>query len=267
MKESTRVREKLGGGYSGIGSVEVAGEILMQLAKFRQPTTLKALSDLCHLAPSKVHRYLNSLGKLGMVFHGAKSGNYYLGRNVILIGLAAMQQNDQIDEVIEQLKELATKIKSHCFLTVWSKAGPTIIKWERSDDSLIIGLPLGQVLPVSHSASGHVFAAFLEPAMTRDLIAQERLSYGDKSVRSDEDLQAILKTVREKRFAIQRGEIESEVTAIAAPVFDWEDNPVVVIGALVSKHTTEARIASVSDAVTKFAHKLSVQKPSFPFEK
>jgi hypothetical protein len=173
MKESTRVREKLGGGYSGIGSVEVAGEILMQLAKFRHPTSLKALSDMCRLTPSKVHRYLSSLSKLGLVFQGAKSGNYSLGRNTILIGLAAMRQNDQIDEVIEQLPELAGKAKSHCFLTVWSKAGPTIIKWERSDDSLVIGLPLGQVLPVSHSASGHVFAAHLGAAITRDLLAQE----------------------------------------------------------------------------------------------
>ncbi len=266
MKESTRVREKLGGGYARINSVEVAGEILLQLAKFRHPTTLKNLSAKCQLTPSKVHRYLSSLGKLGLVFQGTRSGNYSLGRNVILIGLAAMQQNDQIDEVIEQLPEFVKKIKHHVFLSVWSKAGPTIIKWERSDDPLLIGLPLGQVLPVSHSASGRVFAALLEKAVTQDLLAQERLSYGDKSIRSDEDLQSILKTVRERRYAISRGEVESEVTTIAVPVVDWEDNPIVVIGAAVPKHTAEEHIASIAESLTKFARDLSVLKPSFPFE-
>src|SRR4051794_25371275 len=113
MKESTRVRERLGGGYAGIHSVEVAGGILLKLASFRQPTSLKTLSDVCHLTPSKVHRYLSSMVKLGLVFHGKKSGNYSLGRNAILIGLAAMQQNDQLDEVIEALPELVDKIKCH----------------------------------------------------------------------------------------------------------------------------------------------------------
>ena len=266
MKESTRVRENLGGGYAGINSVEVAGEILLQLAECRHPTTHKALSERCHLTPSKVHRYLSSLAKLGLVFHGTKSGNYSLGKNAILVGLAAMQQNDQIDEVIQQLPELVKKLKHHVFLSVWSMAGPTIIKWERSDDSLVIGLPLGQALPVSHSACGRVFAAFLDAAITRDLIAQERLSYGDKTIRSDEEFQSTLKIIRERHFAIQRGEIESEVTAIAVPVFDWENNPVVVVGSTVSKHTDEDSIMVITEALTKFARELSVRKPSFPFE-
>jgi DNA-binding IclR family transcriptional regulator len=80
-------------------------------------------------------------------------------------------------------------------------------------------------------------------------------------------LQAVLKSVRDRRVAIQRGEIESDVTAIAAPIFDWEDNPVVVVGALVSKHAAEDRVASVAALVAKFARELSVQKPSFPLEK
>jgi DNA-binding IclR family transcriptional regulator len=238
----------------------------MELAKFRHPTTLKTLSARCQLTPSKVHRYLSSLGKLGLVFQGTKSGTYSLGRNAILIGLAAMQQSDQVDDVIQKLPGLVGEIGHHVFLSVWSKAGPTIIKWEWADDPLVVGWPLGQALPVSHSASGRVFAAFLKSAVTRDLLAQERSSYGDKTVRSDEDLQSIVKLVRERRFAISRGEVESEVTTIAVPVVDWEDNPSVVVAAAVSKHTPEDKVMSIAERLLRFSHDLSVPRPSFPFE-
>lgn len=265
MKESTRVREKLGGGYAGIHSVEVAAEILLQLANFRQPTSLKTLSDLCRLTPSKVHRYLSSMAKLGLVMHGKKSGNYALGRNAIMIGLAAMQQSDRIDEVIEELPELVAKVKCHVGLSVWSKAGPTIIKWEWSHDPLVIGQPLGQVLPVLHSASGMVFVAFLPPAQTHDLIAAELKAYGDYDKYSEKNLQSNLDAVRAGRYAVSRGEVESDITAIAMPVVDWDDNAVVVVEAIVSKNVAGERITSILAHLAKFCDQVSVHRPTFKY--
>lgn len=266
MALATRVHEKLAGGKAGIHSVEVASEILLQLANFRQPASLKSLSERCKLSPSKVHRYLSSLTKLGMTFQGQKSGNYLLGKNAILLGLAAMQHIDQIDDVMEGLPQLVKEIGCHVSLTVWSKTGPTLIKVERSDDSLAIPLMLGQVLPVLHSASGRVFAAFLDFALTRELIVNERLSYQDSNGQSDEDLLSVLREIRQNRFAISTGEVESETTAISAPIVDWQDNPVVVVTALVSKHSDKDRILSALTAVRRFSEQKSVQRPSFPFE-
>ena len=267
MKESTRVREKLGGGYAGIHSVEVAAEIMLQLAKFRHPVPLKTLSDLCQLSPSKVHRYLSSLIKLGLIFQGQKSANYTLGRNAVTLGLAAMQQNDQIYEVIEELPNFVRKINRHVLLTVWSKAGPTIIKWERSSDPLVVGLPLGQVLPMTHSAAGLVFSAFLDSELTRELIDKEQLSYRDGDKMSEKDLQSILQAVRENRFAVSKGEVESDVTKIAMPVVDWEDNAVVVVGVVVPKHTDPHEISAILTELTKFCAQFSIHKPAFSYAK
>ncbi len=111
-----------------------------------------------------------------------------------------------------------------------------------------------------------MFAAFLNTGITNDLLTQERLSYGSKKVRADEDLQIVLNLVRERRFAIQRGEVETEFAAIAAPIMDWEGNPIVVIGATVSKYIDEDRISSIADILTKFARHVSAGKPSFSFE-
>jgi DNA-binding IclR family transcriptional regulator len=266
MNKPTRVQENLAGRKAGIHSVEVAAEILLQLAAFRHPTSLKSLSARCKLSPSKVHRYLISMTKLGLTFHGEKSGTYSLGKNAVLIGLAAMQHIDQVDDVMEGLPQLVKEIDCHVSLTVWSKFGPTLIKLERADDPLAVPLMLGQVLPVLHSASGRVFAAFLDFALTRELIARERQSYKDSAVHTDEDLRKMLDVIRQDRFAISNGEVERDTTAISTPVVDWENNPIVVVTALVSKNSDKERIQSALTGVRRFAEQKSVQKPSFPFE-
>ncbi len=263
---ATRVHEKSEGGKSGIYSVEVAMEILLQLANFRHPTSLKALSERCKLSPSKVHRYLSSMTKLGLTFQGQKSGNYSLGKHAILLGLAAMQHIDQIDDVMEGMPQLIEEIDCHVGLTVWSKTGPTLIKLERTDDSFEVPVMLGQVLPMLHSAPGRIFAAFLDSDLTRDLIASERLSYRDSNGQTDEELQAMLHEIRQNRFAISTGDVESATTSIAAPIADWQDNPVIVVTAMLPMSSEKERVLSTLTAVRRFADQKSVQRPSFPFE-
>jgi DNA-binding IclR family transcriptional regulator len=177
-----------------------------------------------------------------------------------------MQQIDQIDDVMEELAILVKEINCHVALTVWSKTGPTIIRWERSDDSLAVPLQLGQVLPILHSASGRVFAAFLDSSLTRELIAQERQSYGDSHKQTDEELKATLTEVRQNRCAVSKGEVESETTAISTPVVDWQDSPILVITAIVSKNSDDDRILSILTTMRRFSEQKSVRKPSFPFE-
>ncbi len=235
MPLATRVYEKLTGQKDGIHAVEVVAEILVQLSHVRQPTSLKVLSERCNLSPSMVHRYLSSMMKLGFIFQGQKSGFYSLGRNAVSIGLAAIQQMDQVDDVMEELGVLVREVNCHVAITVWSKTGPTIIKWERSEDRLAVPMQLGQVLPVLHSASGRVFAAFLDASLTSELIARERLSYGDSQKQTDEEVLSMLAEIRQNRCAVSKGEVESETMAISTPVVDWQDNPILVLTATFPK--------------------------------
>jgi DNA-binding IclR family transcriptional regulator len=217
MPLSTRVHDKLTGQKNGIHAVEVVAEILVQLSYFRQPTSLKILSERCKLSPSMVHRYLSSMIKLGFIFQGQKSGFYSLGRNAISIGLAAIQQMDQVDDVMEELGSLVKEVNCHVAITVWSKTGPTIIKWERSEDRLAVPMQLGQVLPVLHSASGRVFAAFLDESLTSELIAKERLSYGESQTQTDEELRSMLTEVRRsiaKKRKIASSGLNRQLTAL-----------------------------------------------------
>jgi DNA-binding IclR family transcriptional regulator len=173
---------------------------------------------------------------------------------------------DQVDDVMEELGALVKEVNCHVAITVWSKTGPTIIRWERSEDRLAVPLQLGQVLPVLHSASGRVFAAFLDSSLTSDLIARERVSYGDSQKLTDEKLRSMFTEIRQNRCAVSKGEVESETTAISTPVVDWQDNPILVLTAIVSKNSDDDRIFSVLSAMRRFSEQKSIRKPSYPFE-
>lgn len=264
MKDVNRIYENLSDEYAGIDSIEIAGEILSQLANFGRPAALDTLSERCRLSPGTVHRYLSSLASLGFVFQHAISGRYSLGRNAIGIGLTRTRHDVEIDEVVEGLPVLVGKIHHHIFLSTWTKAGPTVVKWEQSDDPIVIATHMGEVLPMSSSASGRLFAAFLNPAITKEAIEQQSGAHGDTS--ADEKFQSILKSVRRQRVAISRGEIESEITTIAVPIVNGEGNAVAVVGSTISKNAEEDSLLPIRAELTKFAHDLSVRRPLIPLE-
>ena len=267
MPLATRVHDKLTGQKNGIHAVEVVAEILVQLSYFRQPTSLKILSERCKLSPSMVHRYLSSMMKLGFIFQGQKSGYYSLGRNAVSIGLAAIQQMDQVDDVMEELGSLVKEVNCHVAITVWSKTGPTIIRWERSDDRLAVPHA------VRASAACPAFRIGTGLCGLPGCFIDKRADRPGKSCpteihrqQTDEELQSMLTEVRQNRCAVSKGEVESETTAISTPVVDWQDNPILVLTAIVSKHSDDDRIFSVLNAMRRFSDQKSIRKPSFPFE-
>src|ERR1700758_2681756 len=71
----------------GIQSVEIGAEILRTLATFGRPVPLRSLAGKCGMPVGKVHRYLVSLTRAGLVEQDPTNGYYGVGRSSIAIGL------------------------------------------------------------------------------------------------------------------------------------------------------------------------------------
>src|SRR5579864_5166633 len=74
----------------GIQSVEIGAEILRTLATFGRPVPLRSLAAKCVMPVGKVHRYLVSLTRAGLVEQDATNGYYGVGRSSIAIGLSGL---------------------------------------------------------------------------------------------------------------------------------------------------------------------------------
>lgn len=162
-----------------IHSLEVALNVLSKMVEKGRPLALKELSELCSEPPSKIHRYLSTLMSLEFVSQTHRHGAYTLGRGCIRLGLAAMRQVDLFQRIESGLERLAQQTTCHSFMSIWTTAGPIIIRWIFADDAVPVNTMPGQVFSVSRSSAGRIFAAFLPKSQTESLLQRELAALGE----------------------------------------------------------------------------------------
>jgi len=158
----------------GIQTVETAMEVLDIITQEGSAIGLSELSRKTGLIPSKLHRYLVTLTRHGMVKQSVVTGLYDLGPTALRIGLAALNRHDAMSSAQEVVGAISVTTRSAVALYVWTDLGPTLVRME-------IGTPpppatprVGAALPLAHSGTGRVFLAHLPSARTAPLLRKER---------------------------------------------------------------------------------------------
>lgn len=185
---------------------------------------LRDLAKAAHMPPAKAHRYLVSLINLGLVEQIAQSGRYDLGPFCLELGLARQDRIDAIGVAVSAIEELREKTQESVVLSVWTERGPVIVRvLVESRRPAAIRARVGAVLPITTTASGLAFAAFLPRELTADLIATElqrnRKASADGPT-SRKQLDSMLDEVRRHQIARAEGTMTRGLNAICAPVFD-----------------------------------------------
>ncbi|MEM7653388.1 MAG: IclR family transcriptional regulator [Pseudomonadota bacterium] len=199
-----------------IQSVGVSIEILKALADGAGAMTLKEISEKVDMAPAKVHRYLASFVKVGMVERGANEV-YAFGPLAVQIGVAAIARIDIVNRAADDLKNLVAETGTTAMLSVLGNKGPTVIRWERSSANLHTNLGLGSVLPLCTSATGHSFLAFA-PSRIVEPLAQREMS----ELPNPPDITVLRDTVRRRGYASVDQTFIPGLFASSAPILNWQ---------------------------------------------
>jgi DNA-binding IclR family transcriptional regulator len=225
----------------GVQSVTIAARILNALAVAGGSVALRKLAADTGLARGKVHRYLLSLRRAGLVSQQADTSLYQLGPQAIAIGLAALRGVNPVAEVCSALPALRDRINQTVTAAVWSEAGPVLVAMQESDHWLTMNIRIGSRLPLLTTAIGRIFLAHLPKADVASLVAAERKAAQVRrtDLPSAEAIESVIDEVRKRRLARVPSAIIPGIDAVAAPVFDFADNLVAVI-CVVAK--SEARI-------------------------
>jgi len=219
----------------GIQSIEIGARLLDVLAAASGPMTLRDLASGAGMSSSKARRYLVSLIKCGIVQQDAATSRYDLGEMSLRLGLAALHRSSAVRIATLATIELNQIADETIALSVWGEHGPTIIAWYDSSNLVICNLNVGSVLPLLRSATGRVFLSFLPRAVTQRQIDRELAddpAAARVGVRSAADIDKVVAQVRRRRVAVTRGEFLPGLSAIAAPIFDFEGRLVAVMAML-----------------------------------
>lgn len=216
----------------GIQSVEVSFVILAALAGSGRSLALKELGALAGMPPSKVHRYLASFIRTGLVRQDEATGHYDLGPMSLNIGLAALSRLSILDWCDTAAKSITRQTGLTSLVSIWGPHGPTVVRWQRASADFVTSLGLGSVLSLFNSATGRVFLAYLPAVMIKNHVAKEIMkdqTRGFTNNAASSELKQNIQIIKRDGFATVDGSVIPGLYAIAAPVLDIQGEAAAVI--------------------------------------
>ncbi|MER5948154.1 IclR family transcriptional regulator [Streptomyces sp. NPDC001904] len=223
----------------GIQSVELAMTVLLALEEGRGPMSLTQIAAAAGMQPSKAHRYLVSLARVGLVAQSPSSGRYDMGPAMRRLGVESLRRMDEVALVSEHLTGLRDRTTHAVNLAVWGDHGPVVVRWEYGAHALPITVRVGATMPLLTSAMGGAFLAHLPEQITEPaLCGQLQTEQLDAATR--ETVARIRDEVRREGVATTAGGVIPGVTSLAAPVFTAGDSfPLVVTLVMPARGITE----------------------------
>jgi DNA-binding IclR family transcriptional regulator len=186
-------------GQQGIQSVEVAAPLLLALAAAPGPLALSMLAKNAGMPSAKAHRYLVSLIRVGLVGQDAATGLYDLGALALELGLAALGRLDAVKLADETLAGLRDATGETVALATWGNFGPTYIRLLQSRRPVTINLQIGSVMPMTYTATGLCFAAFMREEETEELLRGELDHNRDQKLDAPQSKKALAPLLEETR--------------------------------------------------------------------
>lgn len=228
----------------GIQSIEVGGQVLLAMVHSGRPMALKDIAREADMPPARVHPYLVSFSRIGLIEQDDTSGRYALGPLALQMGLISLKQANPVQAASAALGELVQRIGHTVSVSVWGSRGATIVRLEESPAPIHVNMHYGTVFSLAGTATGRLFAAYLGADKVQQLLDDERRrqkSNPDPIVQGVPPPRAVppwrefereLAEVRLHGLSRSDGDTMPGVNALAAPVFDYHGNIALAITAI-----------------------------------
>jgi DNA-binding IclR family transcriptional regulator len=244
---------------TGIQSVEIGMSILDAFAASTGAMSLKQISHATGMAPSKVHRYLASFVRGGMLIQAATNGLYDLGPTARRLGLAAMGRLDAFSVASNGLLKLRDLTGHTVCMAVWSESGPMLVRWESGQEPLILSLRIGSSIPLLDTSIGQTFLAYLPSSVTEPAVKLQQKLSGTQPTRTVLS-KAELDEIRSRCSTYTASAMIKGVDAIAAPVFEAPNRLFSVITLAASHSSLQgAKLDKARQQVEAIAREISLE--------
>ncbi len=201
------------------GSVVRAFEILNLFDRGRSEITASVVSGALGLNAVTAHRLLKSLEHSGALV-AKERGVYRLGFALVDLGSRALAEANVAQVVQPVLDSLTRRFGEASMAMVYEADMVTCVAKAVSTRSLYVDIRIGSRLEAYCTAHGKVWLAHLAQArLDRYLDDVERQPFSGRTLTGREALLAELQAVRREGHAWNLGERESDINAVAVPVY------------------------------------------------
>lgn len=193
----------------------------------RDPVGVSELARQLDLTKSNVHRYLQTFAALGYI--SASNGRYAPTLKIWQQGARVIERLDLRRTIRPIMDQLARETRETVHLAI--SEGPEVIYIDKAEGvhSVRAFSEIGERAPAHCSAAGKIFLAF-HPTAMRDTLAGPLRHYTPLTIVEPKALADEVEEVRNTGVAINRGEWETSVGGVAAPVWGPDDQIIASMG-------------------------------------
>lgn len=214
----------------GIQTVESAGQILQLICSSPKSLSLSEIADSMQLAPGSAYKYLVSLLRTGLLTRNENTLEYEAGPLSLRMGLSKINHDPLLTRARIALNELAEKYQLNVFASMWSDFnGPTVVFYKQTGGFFHIGFRLGIQLSLEHTASGRVFATYMNQSQLDDYVS--RIDQKMLSTLKRTDFKGVLKQIKQKGYSHLSDSPTPGISSFAVPVLNENDEFMMVLTA------------------------------------
>jgi IclR family transcriptional regulator, KDG regulon repressor len=223
-------RESSAADDNTLDSVAVVAQILDELAASQQPLGVTQLARALQHSKARIHRYLTSLRRAGLVEQDAATERYRLGWKLFQLGEAAGQQFDLRRLAEGHLRRLRDLTGLTALLSVPVNGEALVIAAVESERNVCITVKPGN-RPAAHcSAQGRIVLAFADEAVRDRQLRRKLTAFTPQSIAEPDAVRRRLAAVRERLYEDAPNEVLTGINALAAPILRDGDALVGMIG-------------------------------------
>jgi DNA-binding IclR family transcriptional regulator len=238
---------------AGIQSVEAAMALLKTVVAAAAPMKLKDIASAGRMSASKAHRYMVSFCRSGLLAQDAADAEYRLGPYALEMAIACFNAVRPVKLASQVLEAVSREIQLTVAIAAWGNHGPTIVRIEESSHAVSMNVRAGTVVPLTRSASGLAFAAFIPRHVVEPLLAAELPRPAERR-----QFEAALGEVRRTGVAAVGQKLVPGADALAVPIFDHRGAMVLSLLAVGSSGTFDLEPnGAVAEALRRHAQALS----------
>jgi DNA-binding IclR family transcriptional regulator len=203
-----------------IGSVDSALQLLRIFSE-QKTVRLADASREIGVARSTAHRMVQQLAFRGFVAQDPETRMYIAGPELVRMALSIVRQLDVRTAAVEVMKRLATQLGETTHIAELRGSDIFFLNSVEGPRSLRIGDRTGMTMPAYSTAQGKVLLAELDAEQLRAVLPAAKLKALTPSTHiSRKALERELAEVRERGYATNFGESESDVYSVAVPIRD-----------------------------------------------
>jgi DNA-binding IclR family transcriptional regulator len=250
---------------NGVDTVELVGTLLQALLRLPRPARLKDLEDQTGMPSAKIHRYLVSMIRCGLVRRHESGNRYDFGLLAYRMGQVAVHDNSIVsllEPLIEKfIAEAADADLGQAIgLGQWVGHGATIVRWFETNSQFSVRMKPGSNLGVTGSATAKLLAAYLPREITEPIVREDLAEKGVSATDTLDKVYEEYDQIRKVGIARSLSARKDGLDALSAPLFDHRGAVIACITALgMGTHFDTSLQGNAAASLLALSKKLSVQ--------